>query len=334
MHVVFTPTLHRTVDSFQSGVRQVCGNYIVRSASGGGSSDIGQFPFAARTGLLRRDGMELAYVRLPDLEIERTAAQIRTDFVDHFVFTMQLSGAAEMAQGTATAHLRPNDIFISDATRPSRFRFASGAVEQISLHVPRSEGLGRFGRLLDAPALIRGHSGFAIALKVLLQRVTRQMTDAGAATVVDGDDDPADQSSGWFENDTPERLREALFSVLASALLDAKAGGNAPREKHDRLYEEALCVIHRKANDPGFGPGQLCDELGASPRQLQRSFARHGDSAREQLLSTRLDRARRRILTDPGLTVTEIAYASGFNDLSFFYRAYRRQFGVAPGERR
>src|SRR5690348_3043022 len=58
MHVVFTPTLHRTVDSFQSGVRQVCGNYIVRSARG--SSNVGQFPFAARTGLLRRNGLELA----------------------------------------------------------------------------------------------------------------------------------------------------------------------------------------------------------------------------------------------------------------------------------
>ena len=347
MHAYFSLERHHTVDSFQTGVRQVCGNYIVRSAATGDGLNPGEFPFVARTGLLRQPGTEIAYVRLGGLEVERTSAQIRSDDVNHFVFTMQLSGVADMAQGRGTAHLRPNDIFVSDATRPSRFCFAGGEVEQVSLHIPRNEALGRFDKLLGQPSFVRGDSGFAVALRVLLQRLIWQMAQTGVAPATgpatilatgpatENDERRADDHASWLGHETSEKFQDAFFSVLASALLDAKSfGSNAPREQHDRLYNEALCIIHQKANDPNFGPGQLCVALGVSPRQLQRSFLRFGESARDQLLSFRLERARRRIQIDPARTVTEIAYASGFNDLSFFYRAYRKQFGVAPGERR
>ncbi|MBI5127896.1 MAG: helix-turn-helix domain-containing protein [Rhodopseudomonas palustris] len=329
MQAAFSPQPHRTVDSFQTGVRQVCGDYAVRPAS------FGDFPFAAWTGLLRTDpGIEMAYVRLSGVQVERTPTHIRSDSVDHFVLTMQFSGEAEMMQGAGTAVLRPDDIFVSDATRPSRFSFARGEAEQVSFHIPRTVGLGRFGKLLEGPSLIRGDSGFAIALKVLLQRLSWQIAHAADTTAATADDFRADPIPENRLSETSERLEEAFFSVLASALLDAKASGHVPRDTHDRLYEQALCIIQRQAHDPSFGAGQICSELAISPRQLQRSFARHGDSAREQILSTRLERARRRILSETRLTVSEIAYASGFNDLSFFYRAYRRQFGAAPGERR
>ncbi|WP_420132554.1 helix-turn-helix domain-containing protein [Rhodopseudomonas sp.] len=328
MQTAFAPQPHRTVESFQSGVRQVCGNYTVRTARTG--QGWGEFPFAARTGLLRGEAAtELAYVRLAGVEVERTAEQIRGDFVDHFVLTMQFAGTAEMTQGGAKALLRPRDIFVSDATRPSRFGFAGYDAEQVSLHIPRSEGVARFGKLLNGPTLIRGDSGFAVALKVLMLRLARQLAGARVENIWEAND-RADERT---EEDPSGDLREALFAVLTSALLDAR-DGRAARDTHDRVYDEALGIIHRQAGDPAFGAGELCRELGISPRQLQRSFARHGDSAREQILTTRLERARRRILSDPEVTVSEIAYASGFNDLSFFYRAYRRHFGSSPGERR
>ncbi len=48
----------------------------------------------------------------------------------------------------------------------------------------------------------------------------------------------------------------------------------------------------------------------------------------------RLTRAHH-VLSDPhsgGLTITAIAYAAGFGDLSYFSRCFRRRFGATPSE--
>lgn len=48
------------------------------------------------------------------------------------------------------------------------------------------------------------------------------------------------------------------------------------------------------------------------------------------LLEYRVAMARER-LADPGIGVTQVAYAVGFNDPSYFCRAFRRLVGVTPG---
>ena len=70
MHAYFSLERHHTVDSFQTGVRQVCGNYIVRSAATGDGSNPGDFPFVARTGLLRQPGAKAALPQLARAEIQ------------------------------------------------------------------------------------------------------------------------------------------------------------------------------------------------------------------------------------------------------------------------
>jgi AraC-like DNA-binding protein len=41
------------------------------------------------------------------------------------------------------------------------------------------------------------------------------------------------------------------------------------------------------------------------------------------------------LLTDPchdGMNITAVAHESGFGDISYFNRAFRRRYGVAPSE--
>jgi AraC-like DNA-binding protein len=71
---------------------------------------------------------------------------------------------------------------------------------------------------------------------------------------------------------------------------------------------------------------------GLSARQAQRLFARSGLTFTEFVLEQRLSLARR-LLTDPRnghRKVSDIAYAAGFGDLSYFNRTFRRRFGVTP----
>ena len=71
-----------------------------------------------------------------------------------------------------------------------------------------------------------------------------------------------------------------------------------------------------------------------SPTQFCRAFRQEqGASFGQHLLRYRLERARER-LAHPGPLAKEVAYAVGFNDLSYFTWAFKRQLGLTPSEYR
>src|SRR5262249_36222683 len=72
------------------------------------------------------------------------------------------------------------------------------------------------------------------------------------------------------------------------------------------------------------------------PRWVQRLFESQGTTFTEYVLAQRLCRAHR-LLTDPRFAnhkVSTIALDSGFGDLSYFNRAFRRRYGMTPSELR
>jgi AraC family transcriptional regulator len=71
-------------------------------------------------------------------------------------------------------------------------------------------------------------------------------------------------------------------------------------------------------------------EVGLSTFHLLRVFSRVlGLTPHQYLLRTRLRHAAR-LLAEPELPITQIAYSVGFNDLSNFTRTFRRATGVTP----
>lgn len=67
-----------------------------------------------------------------------------------------------------------------------------------------------------------------------------------------------------------------------------------------------------------------------SPRQLQRKIRALTDESPTDLIrSARLERAKYLLEQHTG-TVSEIAFAVGFNNLSYFARTFRERFGVSP----
>jgi AraC-like DNA-binding protein len=73
---------------------------------------------------------------------------------------------------------------------------------------------------------------------------------------------------------------------------------------------------------------------GLSGRQAQRLFAQSGMTFSEFVLEQRLLRARR-LLRDAAnrhRKISDIAYAAGFGDLSYFNRTFRKRFCVTPSD--
>ncbi len=118
----------------------------------------------------------------------------------------------------------------------------------------------------------------------------------------------------------------AISANAASGVRLTKADfANAYPQKVDQY-------LRRHFGNPGLSPALVAQELGISVRYLNKLLAPGGSSFRQRLVGIRLE-ACRIALADPSqsdLTIAEIAFGAGFNDLSQFNRQFRLAFGVTP----
>jgi len=75
---------------------------------------------------------------------------------------------------------------------------------------------------------------------------------------------------------------------------------------------------------------EICSQIDISQRQLDRLYSQivHKSPA-TSYRDVRLDRALG-LVTQTGLSLTEIAIASGFSNQSHYSKAYRQRFGLTP----
>ena len=97
------------------------------------------------------------------------------------------------------------------------------------------------------------------------------------------------------------------------------------------MLKAMQCVLNNISN-PDLNVELISSELFVSLRQLQRKMAAiTGDSPNKFIRTIRLNRAAELLANKTG-NVTEIAFEVGFNNLSWFARSFKEQFGVLPSE--
>lgn len=104
-----------------------------------------------------------------------------------------------------------------------------------------------------------------------------------------------------------------------------------PSKDQEFLKRTIKCVEDNMDNSE-FGVDDLCRELGLSRTQLYRKLkGLVGQSANEFVRSFRLKRAAQ-LLKKQEMTISEVTYQVGFNDLQYFRYCFKKQFGVNPSE--
>jgi AraC-like DNA-binding protein len=122
-----------------------------------------------------------------------------------------------------------------------------------------------------------------------------------------------------------------LMALALGARGDAEALARARGLRAARL-QAVLQDIRAHFTDPALSPTAAALRLGLSPRYIHDLLQETGASFTERVAELRLQRARA-MLTSPRhdrLKVIEIAYASGFNEVSHFNRRFRARFGASP----
>ncbi|NNK88594.1 MAG: response regulator, partial [Flavobacteriaceae bacterium] len=102
------------------------------------------------------------------------------------------------------------------------------------------------------------------------------------------------------------------------------------QDKEDRFIMEVRNILLEHLSDESFGIEQLCSNLAVSRSQLYRKFAALTDTTVNQyIISLRLLKAKE-MLRSTDLNVSEVAFDTGFKNLSHFSRAFREKFGYPP----
>ena len=95
---------------------------------------------------------------------------------------------------------------------------------------------------------------------------------------------------------------------------------------------EILAAISAGFPDPVFSVQRVARKLGLSPRYVQDLLHETGVSFSERVLWLRLEKART-MLADPRndrMKIIDVAFACGFNEVSYFNRSFRRRYGASP----
>lgn len=103
-------------------------------------------------------------------------------------------------------------------------------------------------------------------------------------------------------------------------------------DRDAEFLQHLIRVIEANLENENFSVEFLQKEIGMSRMQLHRKLkGLVGQSASEFIRSIKLKRAAQ-LLRQSDLQVTEVAYRSGFNHLSYFAKCFKEQYGMPPSE--
>lgn len=105
-------------------------------------------------------------------------------------------------------------------------------------------------------------------------------------------------------------------------------------KKEDTFLQDVRQLLEAHLSDEEFGIAELCRSLGMSRSQLYRKFKALTDTTVHHFIrNLRLNKAKSLLLTTD-LNVTEVAFETGFKNLSHFSRIFMKKFGSSPSQYR
>jgi AraC-like DNA-binding protein len=141
---------------------------------------------------------------------------------------------------------------------------------------------------------------------------------------------------------TTEEQRASVVANLHDlmAVSVGAKGEHLERAKHRGVAAARLRAIKTDIRehlpDGDLVAADLAARHGVTPRYIQLLFDRAGETYSEFVRFERLAAAHR-LLRDPShmsRTIADIAFSVGFNDISYFNRSFRKQFGKTPSDLR
>lgn len=251
------------------------------------------------------------------LRYDRTPGHVARGGLDHYQVTLCIDGEMEFSSGRRALTLRPGDIGLIDMAQPN--------------HTTLIEGAGRRSRLRAA-----------ILPRAVLARRLAHPDSATATLLSRGDEPPSRLAAGYAGLWQRSPGEDAAARVEAVADLVARAVGSAAQtdaavERSDRQLFLAMIkrYVDAHLDTETLAADDLCRRFGLSRASLYRMFVPDGGLA-SYVQEQRLNLAMRRLISPQArdIRLIDLAVDLQFSSDSTFVRAFRRKFGLTPGELR
>jgi AraC-like DNA-binding protein len=247
--------------------------------------------------------------------LHRTEAEIARSPASFYLVHVQLAGRFFISAGGDRTALLPGDISCVDTLR---------AVE-LGGHEP-STCLA----VLMPKAAMDARLARPDAMHGAIVRRDRPLARIAASYLLSA-----------FENATELSPAAAAMVAAHAAELLAEAVGEAvaaqpaaPAARRDALFVQACRAIDLACGHPRLSPERIAGALGVSSRHLQKIFAERGETVMGRVYRTRVGCAAK-LLAAPEArhrSVTEIAFACGFNDSAHFSRVFAKHLHMTASE--
>ncbi|MBL6750630.1 MAG: helix-turn-helix domain-containing protein [Nevskia sp.] len=261
-------------------------------------------------------GVTVSEVTSRAQNVVRGVHEIRRTSNEYFFANMQLGGSCIVRQDGREVLIRPGDFYIVDTTRVYELDFEDWRL--LCIRIPRH----LLVPLLQSPrnsTAVRLHDDGALG------------TIAGSfmRTVLQCPEDIASVAQ--------QTLINTLVNLIAIAL-----GGTAEAREHGRasiqkgMRDAIIRHVESDLANPMLSTPSVAAHFRISTRYLQRLFEGHDRTFAQMIIEKRLDRCAHDLLESKcgSRSISEIIYASGFNDVSNFCRMFRRRFGMSPSDYR
>lgn len=258
-------------------------------------------------------GTEVVQVAADIGLVRREEHDIRLDYGEHFFLLVQLQGVCGVEQQGRQSVISAGDCILVDSALPSSFYFNGQFSNHLSVHLPRQLLLSEKPSDFEVSRRLGAEDPMSMMLRALVAKILQT---------------PSSQQRGG-------ELRQLLLQATRQAFAADGADLHLyPRERASGRLELVHVLVDRHLTAEWLTPQWLANKLGVSMRTLQEDFSTAGTTVTSFIRDRRLRLARDRLVEKrrgvDGGTIADIAFSSGFNDISYFNRCFKKAFDCSP----
>jgi AraC-like DNA-binding protein len=273
---------------------------------------VGQRPFRGEVRPRSVSGLSVSQVSGQGLRAVHGRREVARSKSHFHVACVHLAGEARIIHRGEETCLRRGDVFLTDSRCPFEFDLERPWTHLV-FAIPTHWLDGRLTR----PELV---SGTVLRDQQVARLWARHLSDGYSLA-----DELSPAAATLFTQHSIDLLSQAL----------EERGHSRPRPTdawRAAVFQAACRSIALEFGDPALTPDRIASRLHVSTRTLARIFAEHDETIMRRMYDERVGRAAR-LLADTGAShrsVTDIAFACGFNDVSHFGRAFAARMQMTP----